>query len=248
MTPREGSPRSLPAAPPTPVSTLRVDLERSLLNRRPQHLEIVASTWVRAAAGEPVSSAAEDSHSGRVRTLGKRVGGNPSRVQIPHPPLSLHRTSRAPHPRARHTSRSTRRGRSAASCGVAEHAAQDLAPQRRRGGDRERADRGRHRLATSAARRTAPSPPCRRSWRAAGQGRPERRAAGAVGAAAAPAGEPASRTPTRGRPPAPYFACSGDAATACVLRGRVDRAPSATAAPAAGSRRPASARPARTAP
>ena len=29
----------------------------------------------------------EDSHSGRVRTLGKRVKGNLSRVQIPHPPL-----------------------------------------------------------------------------------------------------------------------------------------------------------------
>ena len=31
----------------------------------------------------------EDSHSGRVRTLGKRVKGNLSRVQIPHPPLVL---------------------------------------------------------------------------------------------------------------------------------------------------------------
>ena len=31
----------------------------------------------------------EDSHSGRVRTLGKRVKGNLSRVQIPHPPLLL---------------------------------------------------------------------------------------------------------------------------------------------------------------
>jgi hypothetical protein len=30
----------------------------------------------------------EDSHSGRVRTLGKRVKGNLSRVQIPHPPLA----------------------------------------------------------------------------------------------------------------------------------------------------------------
>ena len=30
----------------------------------------------------------EDSHSGRVRTLGKRVKGNLSRVQIPHPPLT----------------------------------------------------------------------------------------------------------------------------------------------------------------
>ena len=31
----------------------------------------------------------EDSHSGRVRTLGKRVKGNLSRVQIPHPPPVL---------------------------------------------------------------------------------------------------------------------------------------------------------------
>ncbi len=31
----------------------------------------------------------EDSHSGRVRTLGKRVKGNLSRVQIPHPPPYL---------------------------------------------------------------------------------------------------------------------------------------------------------------
>ncbi len=31
----------------------------------------------------------EDSHSGRVRTLGKRVKGNLSRVQIPHPPPDL---------------------------------------------------------------------------------------------------------------------------------------------------------------
>ncbi len=31
----------------------------------------------------------EDSHSGRVRTLGKRVKGNLSRVQIPHPPQGV---------------------------------------------------------------------------------------------------------------------------------------------------------------
>ena len=30
-----------------------------------------------------IASSAEVSHSGLVRTLGKRVGGNPSRVQIP---------------------------------------------------------------------------------------------------------------------------------------------------------------------
>src|SRR5215471_8598463 len=38
-----------------------------------------------AAAG-PVSFPAEDSPSGLGRTLGKRVGGNPSRVRISHPP------------------------------------------------------------------------------------------------------------------------------------------------------------------
>ncbi len=31
----------------------------------------------------------EDSHSGRVRTLGKRVRGNPSRVQISYPPRKV---------------------------------------------------------------------------------------------------------------------------------------------------------------
>ena len=35
---------------------------------------------------EQVSFSAEDSHSGLVRTLGKRVGFTPSRVRIPHPP------------------------------------------------------------------------------------------------------------------------------------------------------------------
>ena len=36
----------------------------------------------------------EDSHSGRVRTLGKRVKGNLSRVQIPHPPPFTVRSTR----------------------------------------------------------------------------------------------------------------------------------------------------------
>lgn len=36
--------------------------------------------------GSPVSSTTEDSPSGRGRTLGKRVKGNLSGVQIPHPP------------------------------------------------------------------------------------------------------------------------------------------------------------------
>jgi|Laugrespbdmm15sd_2_1035082.scaffolds.fasta_scaffold09378_2 hypothetical protein len=35
----------------------------------------------------------EDSHSGRVRTLGKRVKGNLSRVQIPHPPQGVFQPS-----------------------------------------------------------------------------------------------------------------------------------------------------------
>src|SRR5665213_2888506 len=40
----------------------------------------------RASTIHGIACSAEDSHSGRVRTLGKRVGGNSSRVQIPHPP------------------------------------------------------------------------------------------------------------------------------------------------------------------
>ena len=61
-------------------------------------------------AHPPVSSSAEDSHSGLGRTLGKRVGGNPSRVRIPHPPpdataRTLHRTEpqerSSPRPRQR---------------------------------------------------------------------------------------------------------------------------------------------------
>src|SRR4051794_1889853 len=40
---------------------------------------------VLAVAPLPVSSSAEDSPSGLWRSLGKRVGGDPSRVQIPHP-------------------------------------------------------------------------------------------------------------------------------------------------------------------
>ena len=41
---------------------------------------------IRLSPPEPVFSLAEDSHSGRVRTLGKRVGVKPSGVQIPYPP------------------------------------------------------------------------------------------------------------------------------------------------------------------
>ena len=37
-------------------------------------------------AARPVESAAEDSPSGLGRTIGNRVGGDPSRVQIPYPP------------------------------------------------------------------------------------------------------------------------------------------------------------------
>ena len=44
-----------------------------------------APPW-RSHGKSPVSYATEDSPSGRGRTLGKRVSGNASRVQIPHPP------------------------------------------------------------------------------------------------------------------------------------------------------------------
>src|ERR687898_1308966 len=43
-----------------------------------------------------IPSAAEDSPSGLWRTLGKRVGGNPSRVRIPHPPPPPHQAFRIP--------------------------------------------------------------------------------------------------------------------------------------------------------
>jgi hypothetical protein len=46
-----------------------------------------ASLGFRRIDGARITSAAEDSPSGLGRTLGKRVGGNPSRVRIPHPPL-----------------------------------------------------------------------------------------------------------------------------------------------------------------
>ncbi len=44
-----------------------------------------AMGW-RSTRARPVSLPAEDSPSGLGRTLGKRVGGNPSRVQISYPP------------------------------------------------------------------------------------------------------------------------------------------------------------------
>src|SRR5690606_7750679 len=40
---------------------------------------------------------AEDSPSGLGRTLGKRVGGNPSRVRISYPPQPPERARRGPH-------------------------------------------------------------------------------------------------------------------------------------------------------
>ena len=45
-----------------------------------------AAGGCRVAPGAPLPSSAEDSPSGLGRTLGKRVGGNPSGVRIPHPP------------------------------------------------------------------------------------------------------------------------------------------------------------------
>ena len=47
---------------------------------------MAARRRISASTPGPVTFAAEDSHSGLVRTLGKRVGGNASRVRIPHPP------------------------------------------------------------------------------------------------------------------------------------------------------------------
>ena len=80
MTPHEGSPRSLTAphpAAPTPPTALH-PLAADASGRR--------SAPLCGAAARSVPSSAEDSPSGLGRTLGKRVGGNPSRVRISHPP------------------------------------------------------------------------------------------------------------------------------------------------------------------
>src|SRR5581483_8284534 len=70
VTPHEGSAKkdSPSRAAPEPV---------------PENAMVWRSTRLR-----PVSLPAEDSPSGLGRTLGKRVGGNPSRVQISYPPLN----------------------------------------------------------------------------------------------------------------------------------------------------------------
>src|SRR5690606_12347013 len=51
---------------------------------------------VRSTVRLHVEWSAEDSPSGLGRTLGKRVGGNPSRVRIPYPPHRLTRQHEAP--------------------------------------------------------------------------------------------------------------------------------------------------------
>src|SRR6266567_6981038 len=56
------------------------------------------SGW-RSTPRRRVSLPTEDSPSGLGRTLGKRVGGNPSRVQISYPPLVLQPPTRANHGR-----------------------------------------------------------------------------------------------------------------------------------------------------
>ena len=50
----------------------------------------------RASAHRPVASSAEDSPSGLWRSLGKRVGRNPSGVQIPYPPRDQRAASEPP--------------------------------------------------------------------------------------------------------------------------------------------------------
>lgn len=71
MTPREGSLDSLATSSSARCSQIVVspDVNHGLATFR-----------------SPVSYSAEDSPSGRGRTLGKRVKGNLSGVQIPHPP------------------------------------------------------------------------------------------------------------------------------------------------------------------
>ena len=186
-----------------------------------------------------VPSPAEDSHSGRVRTLGKRVGGNPSRVQIPHPPPAV-----APFliviPGVA----------SAALAGGAEHAAHDLAAECRGRSDRDRLDhgsgrprdlldRGRLRLRRACGRR-APGRGCR--WR-------RRCGWGAAAPGLRPGRQPRSQPLVR-RLAVDRRAVRRRAA-ARPRRRRPSRpgrtGPSATAARAAGSRPPASARRARTA-
>jgi hypothetical protein len=74
ITPHEGS-----AKKNSPCATVR-----PTAHARPPRPRI---GW-RSTLARPVSLPTEDSPSGLGRTLGKRVGGNPSRVQISYPPLT----------------------------------------------------------------------------------------------------------------------------------------------------------------
>ena len=70
------------AADPAPCGRpIRVGLEEDQRCRTPGH-----GTHRLRTLGRPVFSSTEDSHSGLVRTLGKRVGCKPSGVRIPYPP------------------------------------------------------------------------------------------------------------------------------------------------------------------
>src|SRR5690606_22206271 len=86
LTPTLADPHPLRSTRPPPRNDLR-----TLSGRSPGN--VFASTLQRL-----VLFAAEDSPSGLGRTLGKRVGGNPSRVRISYPPplLSPGNTSKAP--------------------------------------------------------------------------------------------------------------------------------------------------------
>ena len=91
ITPCEGSPTSLATASDgRAASTVLTGHAGRLLRRT------VSRARVRAGPRIPVSSPAEDSPSGLGRTLGKRVGGNPSRVRISHPPPPLTRQYTSP--------------------------------------------------------------------------------------------------------------------------------------------------------
>ena len=79
MTPHGGSATSVRRA-----CARRQRPRRPRRSRRPEP----GGPRFRPAARVPVSSCAEDSHSGLVRTLGKRVGLTPSGVRIPYPPPS----------------------------------------------------------------------------------------------------------------------------------------------------------------
>ena len=87
-TPRAPARAHLPLLPSGPGGVQRDDATRGVGAHRTGCARVRPTPAITGRPRPPVSSSAEDSHSGRVRTLGKRVGGNLSRVQIPHPPPS----------------------------------------------------------------------------------------------------------------------------------------------------------------